>query len=83
MYITDLKAHKGYRHSHHAGLLMATPSLHASIAKLAIAGEQAGFTVEQMIQMLTAGVAVEGLLRLIEWRLSANPEPLRSSRWVC
>ena len=62
---------------------MATPSLQTSIAKLAIAGEQAGFTVEQMIRLLNAGVTVEGLISLIERRLPVNPEPLRSSRWVC
>jgi hypothetical protein len=61
---------------------MATPSLQTSIAKLAIAGEQAGFTVEQMIQMLNAGVTVEGLLRLIEWRMTPITEELRSSRWI-
>ena len=63
---------------------MATPSLQASIAKLAIAGEQAGFTVEQMIQMLNAGVTIERLLGLIEWRLGTGVAEgqTRSSRWV-
>lgn len=61
---------------------MATPTLQQSIFKLAMAGEQAGFTVEQMIQMLNAGVTIEGLLRLIEWRFNSQPETLRSSRWV-
>ena len=61
---------------------MATPSLQTSIAKLARVGEQAGFTVEQMIQMLDAGVTVEGLLRLIEWRLESLETSLPSSRWV-
>jgi hypothetical protein len=61
---------------------MATPSLQASIAKLAMAGEQAGFTVEQMIQMLNAGVTLEGLLRLIEWRFSLPILPPRTSRWI-
>ena len=62
---------------------MATPSLQTSIAKLAMAGEQAGFTVEQMIWMLNAGVTIQGLLRLIEWSLgNPIPEDGRSSPWV-
>jgi hypothetical protein len=64
---------------------VATPSIAASVFKLAIAGEQAGFTVEQMIELLNAGLTVEALLGLIESRLNngaaATPE-LRSSRWV-
>lgn len=60
---------------------MAIASLQQSIFKLAIAGEQAGFTVEQMIQMLNAGVTVEGLLQVIELRLGSRPETPRS-RWV-
>lgn len=62
---------------------MATPSLQNSIGKLAIAGEQAGFTVEQMIRMLNAGLTIEGLLRIIELRL-ADPFPVnpRTSCWV-
>ena len=61
---------------------MATPSLQASVCKLAIAGEQAGFTVEQMIQMLNDGVSIEGLLRVIAWRLALIVEDSRSSRWI-
>ena len=61
---------------------MGTPSLQCSMAKLAIAGEQAGLTVEQMIWLLNSGVTVEGLLRLIECRLTPIMEGPRSSRWV-
>jgi len=61
---------------------MATPSLQESIFKLAMAGEQAGFTVEQMIQLLNSGLTVESLLRLIEWRLSPPSVPPRTSRWI-
>ena len=62
---------------------MATPSLQNSICKLAMAGEQAGFTVEHMIWLLNAGVTIEGLLGLIEWRLgAAASEGQCSSRWV-
>jgi hypothetical protein len=62
--------------------IMDRPSLAASVCKLAMAGEQAGFTVEQMIRLLRAGMTVETLLDVIERRLSeAIPEPL-SSRWI-
>lgn len=67
---------------------MATPSIATSVFKLALAGEQAGFTVEQMIQLLNAGVTVDTLLQLIEWKLSHAPfsfsetRPLSSSRWI-
>lgn len=57
--------------------------LKASIHKLAIAGENAGLTVEDMISLLNAGLAVEALLCLIENRLTAT-EPMlgRSSSWI-
>ena len=64
---------------------MATPSVAASVFKLALAGEQAGFTIEQMIALLNSGLTVETLLLVIEWKLTQAPiEPsqLRSSRWV-
>jgi hypothetical protein len=50
-------------------------SLERAICKLAIAGEQAGFSVEQMIGFLNAGLTVEGLLDLIALRLETLPEP--------
>jgi len=53
-----------------------------AIAKLVVAGEQAGFTVEQMIQLLETGASVEVLLDLIELRLFPDVATLRSSRWV-
>lgn len=56
--------------------------LQASVCKLAMAGEQAGFTVDQMIRMLNAGVTVEGLLRLIEWRLGSSETDPCSSGWI-
>jgi len=49
--------------------------------KLVLAGAQAGFSVEQMIQLLQAGGSVETLLCLIELRLSP-PTGNRSSRSV-
>jgi hypothetical protein len=52
-----------------------------AISKLVSAGEQAGFTVEEMIQLLQTGASVESLLCLIELRLSPITNP-SSSRWV-
>jgi hypothetical protein len=62
---------------------MQRPSAAETVYKLAIAGEQAGFTLEQMIQILNAGVSVGTLLNWIELRLvGVDPDPPRSSRWI-
>lgn len=61
--------------------------LYSAICKLAIAGERAGFTVEQMIGLLNAGLTVERLVDMIEERLSPQNYStlvprMSSSRWV-
>jgi hypothetical protein len=65
---------------------MARGALMTAIEKLAIAGQQAGFSLEQMIDVLNAGLSVETLLDLIAWRLegtqSAWPLLGSSSNWV-
>jgi hypothetical protein len=62
---------------------MQRPSTAETVYKLAIAGEQAGFSVEKMIGILDAGVSVENLLLIIEWCLDGVvPTPVRSSRWI-
>ena len=64
---------------------MATPSLTKAIGKLAVAGEQAGLSVDRMIEMLNSGVSVETLLELIVWRLGVLqplPPPGSPTRWV-
>ncbi len=65
---------------------MNRPLLVSAINKLAIAGEQAGFSLEQMIQLLDDGLSVETLLDLIAWSLSRREESpamlSRSSGWV-
>jgi hypothetical protein len=62
---------------------MQPPSTAQAVYKLAIAGEQAGFSLEQMIQMLTDRITAETLLHLIEWQLRGiDPSPARSSRWI-
>jgi hypothetical protein len=43
-----------------------------AIRKLALAGEKAGFTVEEMIELLNTGVSVETLLNLICFRLEVS-----------
>ena len=52
-----------------------------AIEKLVFAGEQAGFSVEQMIQILQTGTSVESLLQMIEWRV-CPPVASSASRWV-
>jgi len=52
---------------------MESPSLVLAISKLAVAGEQAGFTLEQMSQLLDEGLSVATLLDLIAWRLHGAP----------
>jgi hypothetical protein len=53
-----------------------------AINRLALAGERAGFSIEQMIELLQQGFTVENLLCLIEWRLSPPTVAQSSSRWV-
>jgi hypothetical protein len=48
---------------------MTTTTKVIAARKLALAGEAAGYSLDEMIQMLESGVAVETLLCLIEWRL--------------
>jgi|KBSSwiS6_1023812.scaffolds.fasta_scaffold74278_2 hypothetical protein len=50
------------------------PDLENSVAKLAILGEQAGFKVQDMVNLLQAGLTLETLLDLIAWRLE-SPVP--------
>jgi hypothetical protein len=61
-------------------------ALERAICKLAIAGEQAGFSLEQMIDFLNAGLTVEGLLDLIMLRLGKRTEssaaPAHYSGWI-
>ena len=60
---------------------MQNPSLVLAISKLAAAGEQAGFTLEQMIELLDTGLEVETLLDLICMRLCGG-SLARTSNWV-
>ena len=54
---------------------MERPSLVLAISNLAVAGEQAGFTLEQMIELLNEGLSVTTLLDLIVCRLKGVPLP--------
>jgi hypothetical protein len=64
------------------GEQMENPSLQTAINKLAIFGERAGFSVEQMIQILNSGVSVETLLQLIASNLEMKKPAAPSSRWI-
>ena len=44
----------------------------STIERLARAGERAGFSVEEMIEMLNAGVSIGALLDMISYSLSHN-----------
>ena len=44
--------------------------LSSTIEKFARAGEQAGFSVEEMIEMLNAGLSIGALLDMISYSLS-------------
>jgi hypothetical protein len=54
---------------------MEKPSVVSAVNKLAIAGQQAGFSLEQMIELLNSGLSVLTLLDLISWRLSGAQVP--------
>lgn len=58
-------------------------SLITAIKKLVSFGKQAGFTVDQMIEILNAGTSVEDLLRLIASNLDFEVETPRDfSPWI-
>lgn len=58
----------------------------AAIYKLALAGERAGYSVDEMIEMLRDGLSVENLLYLIERQLRlkdmTHAAETFSSTWV-
>ena len=49
--------------------LVLSPSGVNAVWKLANAGERAGLSLEQMIELLNSGMSVVALLDLITWRL--------------
>lgn len=62
---------------------MEGPSTADIIYKLAVAGEQAGLTVEQSIGLLIAVFGVDVVCQLPESRLGgAEPTSPRCSRWI-
>ena len=62
---------------------MQRPSTAQVVRELAIAGEEAGFNLEQLIELLIAAVGADALCHLVELRLvEASPSPTRSSRWI-
>jgi hypothetical protein len=61
---------------------MRHPVLARAIERLVAAGERAGISVVQMIQILDVGVSVEALLDIIDQRLKAPREFIGYSRRV-
>lgn len=61
---------------------MQQPVLARAIERLVQVGQQAGISVEQMIQILNAGGSVETLLDIIDKRLQTPREFIGYSRWV-
>ena len=57
---------------------MSAFSVRECIERLVLVGQQAGISVQQMIDLLNAGLSVEGLLLLIELRLK-EPRPVAQS----
>jgi hypothetical protein len=53
----------------------------STIEKLARAGEQAGFSVEEMIEMLNAGIGIGALLDMISYSLSHEALEFTDPRW--
>lgn len=54
-----------------------------AMEKIALAGEQAGISIEDMIRLLNAGVSVQTPLDFIELHLPAFEEETgSSSRWI-
>ena len=65
---------------------MDKPSLILAVSKLAVLGEHAGFSIEQMIQLLNEGLTVPDLLELIEARLGGEEQDINPAsstpRWI-
>jgi hypothetical protein len=64
---------------------MMKVELLTALGKLVVAGEQAGFSLEELIQLLNDGVSMETILEMIACRLDAKMSgelPRASSRWV-
>ena len=57
------------------------PVLTTSIQKLALAGEQAGFTVEQAIEVLETGMSVETFLNLVCSQIELSRAHPEASCW--
>jgi len=55
---------------------MENATIRRTICKIAVAGERAGFTVEQMIELLNNGLDVPTLVSMIEWKLNYTAQPI-------
>ena len=61
---------------------MQRPELANTGYRLAVAGEQTGFSLEDMISMQNAGLTVSSLMELIERRFTEQEQVPCASRWV-
>ena len=62
---------------------MENPALLSAAEKLVINAASAGLTLEDMIDLLTAGLSVGTILCLISWQQTGTPSPAAPSsmRW--
>ena len=61
---------------------MEREALVSAVTKLAVAGARAGFSLEQMIQLLDSGLSVESFVDLIAWRFECSKLLSVSSHWA-
>ena len=53
-----------------------------ALSKLVVAGEQAGFSVDELIRLLNAGIGMEDILNLIALRLERREAGTVATRWI-
>jgi len=74
----EMPDHRGSWGDHHEG---TDPVLTIAIQKLALASEQAGFTVEQVIEVLETGMSVETFLNLVCSQIELSQAHPEASCW--
>lgn len=63
---------------------MENPVLSSAVGKLFVNGASAGLSLQDMIELLEAGLTVDALLCLISWHLNGTPSSAapNSMRWL-
>ena len=59
---------------------MEQPSLFSTVRKFALLAQEAGFSLDTMIQFLDAGVTMETLVRMVAMELQTPMH--QQSRWI-